>query len=124
MSAQVAHLLTDEHQIARRAFVNSAFARDDLGFQFRRWVIKIDCHKTLACRLLQILENGLIAGVVRNHQHEIRRRVEYGAALFNRQPAAMVRQWMDDDDRVLTRFDYFIEITNRAIANRRGQWTI
>src|ERR1700694_2515369 len=115
MSAQVANLLADEHQIARRAFVNSTFARHNFGLQLRWWVIKIDGHKTLSRRLFQILENGLIARVVRNHQHEIRRRIEYGAALFNRQPAAMVRQWMDDDNRVLTRFDYFIEITNRTI---------
>ena len=34
MPAQIAHLLSDQNQIARRALIDAAFARDDRRFEF------------------------------------------------------------------------------------------
>ena len=42
VTTQVADLLSDQNQIARGAFIDAAFARDDLGLDFRRRIVKID----------------------------------------------------------------------------------
>ena len=60
----------------------------------------------------------MITGVVRNDEHEIRRRFENRAALFDREPAAVIRQRVNDDDGVFTRFDYFVEIAKGPVGYR------
>jgi hypothetical protein len=40
------------------------------------------------------------------------------AALFDRQPPAVIGERVDDHNRVLARFDDFIEITDRSVAHR------
>ena len=61
----------------------------------------------------------LIARVVRDHELEAGRRVEDLARLVERQDAPVVGQRMDDDDRVLPRFDDLVEVADRAVP--RGQ---
>jgi hypothetical protein len=51
VAAQIAHLLTDQYEVARGAFVNAAFARHNLRFHLGWRIVKLDCHKPLACRL-------------------------------------------------------------------------
>ncbi len=48
MPAQVADFLTNQHQVARRAFIHSAFTRDDFCFQFRRRIVEVDRDEALA----------------------------------------------------------------------------
>ena len=73
MSAQVADLLANQHEVASGAFVHPTFTRDDFSLQIRRRIIEINRDKTLPCRLFQIFEDGLVTGIVGNNQHEIRR---------------------------------------------------
>jgi len=47
--------LPDQHEIARGAFVNSAFMRDDLCFQLRWWIVEINSHEALPRGLFQVL---------------------------------------------------------------------
>src|SRR6266516_4697786 len=124
MTAQVTNLLTNQNQIAGRAFVDAALARDNLRLHLRWRVIELDSDETLPGGLLQVFENRLIAGIIRDDQHEIRGRFQDGPALFNGQPTAVIGQWMNDDDGVFARFDYFVEVADGAVAHRGGQGTI
>src|SRR2546427_1406972 len=124
MAAPVAHLLTNQNEITRCAFVDAAFAGHDRSFHFRRWIIKVDRDKTLTRRLLQVFENRLIAGIVRDNQHEIRWRFQDRAALFNRETTPVISQWVNDYDRIFASFNDFVEIANCAITHSRGKWSI
>src|SRR5215213_2160363 len=46
------------------------------------------------------------------------------ACLLDWQHAAVVRERMNDHDRVLTRFDHFVEITDRSFTRRDRERTI
>src|SRR6266852_4815657 len=124
MAAQVAHFLSNQNQIARGAFVDAAFARHERGFHFRRRIIKVDRDETLPGRLLQIFQDRLIAGIVRNDQHEIRWSFENSAALFDRQPPSMIGEWVNDYDRIFAGFNDFVEIANRAVTYCCSKWSI
>jgi len=58
---RLTHLLSDEHKIARGAFVNSAFAHHDLGFHLGRRIIEVDGYESLPGRLFQIFQNRLVS---------------------------------------------------------------
>jgi len=124
MPAQVAHLLTDQHEIACGALVNAAFARDDLGLHLRWRIVKFDRDEALPRRLLQILQDRLVTGIVRNYQHEIRRRFDDRAELLDRQTTTVIGQRVNDHNRVFTSFDNFVEITDCAVAHSGCQRTV
>src|SRR6185369_13113235 len=71
VTTKVAHLLSDQNQVARRAFVDTTFTRDDLSLHLRRRIVKLDRDKPLPRRLFQVFQDRLITGVVRNDQHEV-----------------------------------------------------
>src|ERR1041385_3500957 len=100
VATKVAHLLSDQNQVARRAFVNTTFTRDDLGFHLRRRIVKLDRDKPLPRRLFQIFQYRLVTRVVRNDEHKIRRRFDDRAQFLDWKPAAVIRQRVNDYDRV------------------------
>jgi hypothetical protein len=51
-------------------------------------------------------------------------RFDNRAELFDWQSPAVIRQRVNDDHRVFARFDHFIEIADRAVANGGSQWTV
>src|SRR5206468_4101214 len=58
------------------------------------------------------------------NQHKVRRGIQYGAAFFDRQAAAMIRKRMNNYNRVFARFDDFIQVTDGAVAHSSSQWSI
>src|SRR5687768_9898936 len=64
VAAEVAHLLADEHEVARRVERDAALARDYLGFKLRGRVVELQSDEALARGLLEVFEDGLVAGVV------------------------------------------------------------
>src|SRR6185369_17689984 len=87
-------------------------------------VIEFESNKSLPRRLLQILEHALIAGVVRNDKHELVRCLQYRSAFFHRQYSTIVGQRMNKNDGVLPRFDYFVEVANRAVLDSGRQGAV
>src|SRR5882724_435783 len=124
MPAEVSYFLPDKHEIAGSAFVDSSLTRNNLRFNFRRWVIEVNSDEALTGRLFQVLEDRLITWIIRNNQHEVSGRFQIRTALFDRQPTTMIRKWMNDNDRIFARFDYFVEITDGAVSYCRRQWTV
>src|SRR5580704_1410485 len=55
---------------------------------------------------------------------EVRMRTDQFVLLLQWQDTSVVRQRMDNDSGVLARLDNLIEIADRAVANRIGQWSI
>src|SRR6266550_6330553 len=124
MSSQVSNFLTNEDQVARGTFVNPAFARDDFRFQLRRGVIEINCHESLTSRLLKVLEYRLIPRVIRDHQHKACRCIKDRSPLLDGQAAAVISQRMNDHHRILSCFDYLVEITDCSVAHSGRKWTV
>src|SRR5258705_8215023 len=124
MPAEVSDFLPDKHEIAGSAFVHSALTRNNLRFDFWWWVIEVNGNEALAGRLFQVLEDRLITWIIRDNQHEVSGRFKNRTALFDGQTTTMIRKWMNDNDRVFARFDYFVEITDGAVSYCRRQWTV
>jgi len=106
----------DEHKIARGAFqlhlraitISVAISGGD-----------IEVDATNLCRSIVSRSFRIDwSRIVRNHQHEIRARRGSGPPLSNRQTPPMIVA-MNDHDRVLARFDHFVEIADSAVAHRR-----
>ena len=77
--------------------------------------------EALARRRLEALEEVLVAGVVGDHQHEARRRLEQLARALDRQHAPIVGERMQHDGRVLARLDDLVEIADAAFPHRARQ---
>ena len=59
--------------------VDARFVGHDLGLDVGRGEVELDGHEPLPGRVLQVLEDALVAGVVGDHQLEPRRGVERDA---------------------------------------------
>ena len=121
---ECANGLTEPHQTAREADIAGRFLHDDALFDFGGRVAEFNGDHALARGRFQILQYALIAWVVGQHQHELRRCGQAFSQAFDVEFAPMVRQRMDHDRRVRARFDDFIEITDSALTHGTGQGTI
>jgi hypothetical protein len=103
------------------AGIDAAFVGDDARLDLGRRVVEIEGDEALPRARLHFLEHALVAGVVGNHQHEVRRRFEVFAALFHRQGAARIGQRMDHHRGVLARLDDLVEVADGAGAHGGGE---
>src|SRR6266853_3423504 len=97
---------------------------DNHGLLIGGRIFELDGDEALAGGVLQILLNALIAGIVGDDQQKSVVRLDYLAALFDRQDAPMVRERMDQNRCVFARLDDLVEVANGAAANRLSQRTI
>ena len=104
------------------AFVSDArLVDEDLLLHIRCGETEVDGDHALARRVLEVLENALIAGVVGHHEAEAGCRVQRLAQPLDRQLASVVGQWVQHHRGVLTRLHHLVEVTDRAVAHRTGQ---
>src|SRR5829696_6831553 len=82
------------HELCRRLLIDEALRCHDLRFEARLRIVEFDRDETLARALLQVLQHGLVAGVVREGEKKLRRRRKKLSVLVDRQDAAIVREWM------------------------------
>ena len=116
-AAQSADLLAEGRERERGVGVDAALVADDLGLAVARRVVELERDEALAGRVLQVLQDALVAGVVGDHEQEVGVRLEDLAALVDRQDAAVVGERVDQDDRILTRLDDLVEVADRAASD-------
>ena len=97
---------------------------DNLGLEIGRRIAEIDGAEPLLGRLLQVLEDALISRVIGNDELKIRVRLQDLVLLFQRQYSAIIGQRVNDHRGILSGFDDFIEIADRAVAHRQGQRSV
>ena len=114
----------DIHQLCGGDGIDTAFAGKNGDLQCRRRIFELEGSEALLGRLLQVLHQALVAGIVRNDQLKIGVGAQQFSLLVERQRAPMVGQRMDDDRGVLTRFDNFIKVTDGTDAGSGGQRTV
>ncbi len=96
----------------------------DLGLAIRRREVEVDRDEALPRRRLEVLRETLVAGVVRDHELEVRVRLDPLAGLLERQDAPVVGQRMDRDDRVLARLDDLVEVAERPGTSGDREGTV
>ncbi len=74
--------------------------------------------------MLQLFHDALVAGIVRNRQHEIRMGFQNEPPLFLGKNPAVVRQGMDDHGRVFTGLHHFIQIADGPVFHGQAQRTV
>ena len=124
MALEIACAFADVDEVFRHVQRHTRFMGNDFGFDFVVRVVEVKRAETLFGRLLQILHQALVAGVVGNDNLEIRVRFDHLALFFQRQLAAGVGQRVDHHGRVLTRFDHFIEVADCPMARGNGKRAI
>src|SRR5262249_17147573 len=124
MSLEIPHFLADDNEVASGLLIDVALVHYDFGFKSRRRVCKLQPHEPLASRLFQILYYTLIAGIIRDDEHELGRRVKNRTSLLDGQNPPVVGQGMDENDRVLTGFYDLVQIANGAVLYRECKRTI
>ncbi len=121
---QGAQALAERDERLRGRVIGAAFAHHDLGFAYRWREVEVQRDEALARARLEVLEHALVARVVGHHQLEAGRGLEGFSGLVQRQDAAVVGQRMQHDDGVLAGLDHFIQVADRALANRPGERAI
>ena len=99
----------------------ACLAGDDLHFGILPGKAEGDRDEPLPGRLLQALQDALVAGVVGDHELKARRRSKSRAQSVHRQLAAVVGERMDDDRGVLTGLHDLVEIADRPVPHRPSQ---
>ena len=103
---------------------DAGLALHDRRFDVGGGIVKLDRHESLFGARLQILEHTLIAGIVGNHEEEIVGGLDGLPFFLNRQQPAIVAERMNDDRRILTRFDHLIEIDDRAVLDAQRERSV
>jgi hypothetical protein len=103
---------------------STALAFDDLRLELRRREVELEAHEALARARLQILQKALVARVIRDHEHEARRRAQELAGLVYWQQAAVIGERMQHDHRVCARLDHLVEVTDGAGARGAREWPV
>jgi hypothetical protein len=93
-----------------------ALVGDDLGLDIGGRVVEVQGAETLFGRRLQILDQALVAGVVRDDDLEIGVCLDQLALLLERQLTAMVGERMDDQGCILAGLHDLVEIADGADA--------
>src|SRR5690606_41781842 len=70
------HLRADAREGAGRGVVHAPFVRNDPRLRLGRRVVELDADEALSRRGLEVLERALVAGVVGDHQQEVRMGIE------------------------------------------------
>src|SRR3972149_522312 len=102
---EVAHLLAQLRQVVGDSLRDPCLVADDARLLVPWRVTELNGHETLAGAVLQVLESALVSGVVGDHKQEAFHRLDDLPELLNRQHAPVVRQRVDQNGRVLARFD-------------------
>ena len=118
---QVSDRLADLDEHLGGLEVDAGFVGDHLGLDVGGVEVELDGHETLTGRLLQVLENALVAGVVGDHQLEPGRRLQRDAEPVDGELAAMVGERVDDHRGVLAGLHDLVQITDGALAHGPGQ---
>jgi hypothetical protein len=84
-------------------------------------MVEIQTRKSLLGRVLQVLHNALIPGIVAQHNHELRVRANDLPGLVNVENSSVVGQRMDDHRGVFARLDDLVQITDPAIPYGQSQ---
>src|SRR5690554_6483735 len=92
---------------------------DDARLQLRRRKVQIHGDKALTGAGFEILEHALVTGVVRNHQLESGRGLQYLSGLVDRQDPSMVGQGVQHHHGVLSGLDHFIQIADAPSRTAR-----
>src|SRR5437867_11124648 len=118
---QVPYLLAQLHQLLSHIFIRTRLMLDHLGFNLTRRIAELDGHEALLGALLQIFEDALVAGIVRDDQHELIDRLDYLPLLFNRQQASVVAQRMNDHGSIFPGLDDLVEIDDASVLDAECQ---
>ena len=89
----------------------------DLGWR----KIDLDRDHPLPRRILEVLQNALVARVVGDDEAETGCCIQRDPKSIDRELTTMVRQGMEHDGRVLAGLDDFVEITDASFSDRSGQ---
>ena len=114
----------DFDQFCRNFTVDRSFRGNDAGFQRCLRVVELEGGEALLGRLLEILHQALVAGVVGDDELEVWMRLDQLPLLVEGQIAAMVGKGMDDDRGVLTGLDDLVQVADGADARGGGQRTV
>src|SRR5260370_1392359 len=88
----VADRVTDPDQLGRRLLGDAGLGGDDLLLDVRRREAELDSDHPLARGVLEVLEDALVAGVVRHDEAEAGRGGEADAEAVDRELPTVVRQ--------------------------------
>ena len=124
LSLEVASHVSELDELDRAGTVDAGLLFDDGLLQSRGRVVKFERDKSLAGRLLEILENTLVAGVVGHREAELRCRTQHFAELLDRKFTAVVSKRVNDDGCILAGLHDFIEIADGAVADGACQWPV
>ena len=117
---EVADLLAELGELQRVLGAAVRLPADDLRLLVARRVVELDGDEALPRGVLEVLERGLVAGVVGEHQQEALGRLEELAALVERQQPAVVGERVDEDGGVLARLDDLVEVADRPRLHGAG----
>src|SRR5210317_1300292 len=101
-------------------FVNIGFMLNNVGFHFLFGIVEFQGDEALPGRLLKVLKDALVAGIIRNCQHEMGGSMEKSPKFFDRQFTSVVSQGMDHHSRVFSGLDNFIKVADGSMPNRHG----
>jgi hypothetical protein len=93
--AQRAHLLAQRGEIGRGLEVDAAFVRDDARLELGRRIVELERDEALPRRGLEVLENTLVARVVRDDEQEVLVRLEARRPLRSAACTMIGERWTD-----------------------------
>ncbi len=97
---------------------------DDLGLGLAGREVEFDGDEALAGGLLDVLQDTLVARVVGDDELKARRRRQCRAQPIDGELAAVIGEWMNDDDRVLASLHDLVQIADGALAHRARQRSV
>jgi hypothetical protein len=97
--------------------VDFGFVGDHVRLDLGGWEIECERDEALTGRLLEVLQDALVAGVVGNHQLEPGRRRQRRAEPIDRKLTAVIGEWVDDHRGVLARLHYLVQVEDGASAH-------
>ena len=101
--------------------IDTGLVRDDLLLDVGGREVELDGDHALAGRVLEVLEDALVSGVVRDDQAEARRGVERDPEPVDRQLAAVVAERVEHHRGVLSSLDDLVEVADGTLPHRSGQ---
>ena len=109
--------LCESHQLGRCSGVHAGLVGDDFFLHTHGWKIELNGDHALPGRVLEVLQNALVSGVVGNHEAELRWRIDHKAKPVDRELTAVICQRVEDDGRVLSSLDNLVEVADRPVAH-------
>ena len=122
--AQLAGLLADTSEAKRGVLVDARLGGDDRGLSIDSGIVELEAHEPLPGRRLEIFEDALVTGVVRDHEQEVLVGLHELGCLVDGQYAAVIGKRVDDHRGVLAGLDDLVEIADRSFADRSGERSV